>query len=148
VVVNHISTLSGGGAVTTAVLGKALGLYVVEHSSGAYILSGSGGYIAGTLGTAITGPVIVGVGVVVGGSAATLELLCAPKNHPEFVETVEAGAKEFFERSKDLVSETTIATKSVVETQKVSIIKKGTVAIEYAKRKSVEVADAVRTLTK
>lgn len=43
---------AGGVVVSGAVAAKITGLQVVSHSSGAAILSGSGGYIAGTLGAA------------------------------------------------------------------------------------------------
>lgn len=143
-VVSHVSALAGGGAAATSAIAGATGLTVVTHSSGAYILTGSGGYIAGTLGTAIAGPVIVVVGVVVGGSAATVELLCAPKNHPEFSAKVEATANEFFERSRDIVSRTIMSATPVAAKLQASTLKAGTEAIEYARRKSVEVSDAVR----
>lgn len=143
-VVSHVSALAGGGAAATGAIAGATGLTVVTHSSGAYILTGSGGYIAGTLGTAVAGPVIVLVGVVVGGSAATVELLCAPKNHPEFAAKVEATAKEFFERSRGIASRTIIAATPVVAKLQASSLKVGAEAIEYARRKSGEVSESVR----
>ena len=73
----------------------------MSHSSGGYILSGAGGYVAGTLGTAIVAPVIVGVGVVIGGTAATVELICAPKNHPALVARANEAAAEFLRRSRN-----------------------------------------------
>lgn len=97
------SGVAGGSSVAILAMAQATGLSVVAHSSGAYILTGAGGYIAGTLGTAIAGPVIVGVGLVVGGTAVTVELLCAPKNHPDQVAKIEAAAEEFARRSKGLV---------------------------------------------
>ena len=103
-VVNRISGAAGGATATAYALGQATGLSVVTHSSGAYIQTGSGGYIAGTLGGAAAGPFILGVGLLVGGSAVTLELLCAPKNHPEGVAKVNEAAEEFMRRSKDLIS--------------------------------------------
>lgn len=97
------SGVAGGSSAAILAMAQATGLSVVTHSSGAYILTGAGGYIAGTLGAAIAGPVIVGVGLVVGGAAVTVELLCAPKNHPDQVAKIEAAAEEFARRSKDLV---------------------------------------------
>lgn len=85
---------AGGAGVATAAIGQALGLTVVTHSSGALILSGSGGYIAGTLGSAVAAPTIIAVAVVVRGTAATVELVCAPQNHPEYVAKVEVAAVE------------------------------------------------------
>lgn len=103
-IVNRVSGAAGGATATAYALAQATGLSVVTHSSGAYILSGAGGYVAGTLGTAIVGPVIVGVGLFVGGAAVTVELLCAPKNHPTEVAKIKEASEEFMRRSKDFVS--------------------------------------------
>jgi len=91
---------AGGAGATAAALAQALGLTAVTHSSGALILTGSAGYVAGTLGAAAAGPVIVAVGLGVAGSAATIELLCAPKNHPDAAKRVEEAAEEFLTRSQ------------------------------------------------
>ena len=61
-----------GGATTTA---SAAGVSAVVHSSGAVILSGSAGYIAGTLGTA--GAATVGVLTAPATLAATAVSLVA-----------------------------------------------------------------------
>ena len=100
-VVSSVAGSAGGAGVATAAIGQALGLTVVTHSSGALILSGSGGYIAGTLGAAVAAPTIIAVAVVVGGTAATVELVCAPRNHPEYVAKVEAAASEAKKRWGD-----------------------------------------------
>lgn len=147
-VVSHVSALAGGGAAATGAIAGATGLTVVTHSSGAYILAGSGGYIAGTLGAAVVGPVIVAVGVVVGGSAATIELLCAPKNHREFSAKIVTTANEFLERSRGIASRTITSATPVVAKLKTSTLKAGTEAIEYARRKSVEGSDEDRGIAK
>lgn len=144
-VVSHISALAGGGAAASGAIATATGLTVVTHSSGAYILTGSGGYIAGTLGTAVAGPVILLVGVAIGGSAATVELLCAPKNHREFAAKVEATAREFVQRSRDVGSGTATSALPVIAKLKATSLKAGTEAVEYARRKSVEISEAVKT---
>ena len=105
-VVNRVSGAAGGATATAYALAQATGLTVVTHSSGAYILTGAGGYVAGTLGTAIAGPVIIGVGLIVGGAAVTVELICAPKNHPSQVAKIKDASEEFMRRSKDFVSTT------------------------------------------
>ncbi len=105
-VVNRVSGAAGGATATAYALAQATGLTVVTHSSGAYILTGAGGYIAGTLGGAIAGPIIVGVGLIVGGAAVTVELLCAPKNHPSEVAKIKEASEEFMRRSKYLLSKT------------------------------------------
>lgn len=89
---------AGGASAATAAIAQATGLTAVAHSSEAYILTGSGGYVAGTLGGAISGPIIVGAGLVVGGVAITVELLCAPTNHPDEVARVKQASTEFMRR--------------------------------------------------
>jgi hypothetical protein len=93
-IVSGVAGSAGGAGVATAAIGEVLGLTVVTHSSGAMILTGSGGYIAGTLGAAVAAPTVIAVAVLVGGTAATVELVCAPRNHPEYVVKVEAAAVE------------------------------------------------------
>lgn len=73
----------------------ATGLQTVAHSSGAYILTGSGGYIAGTLGGAIVAPVVVTASVAAVSGAVVLELTCAPINHPEAISKVREYAEAF-----------------------------------------------------
>jgi hypothetical protein len=75
------------------------------HSSGAYIFTGSAGYVAGTMGTAAALPVVVVVGVTAGGLAATVELVCASRNHPALVAKVEAAAENYWQRSKTVVGD-------------------------------------------
>lgn len=146
-VVSHLSGIAGGSAAAAAGVAKAAGLTAVMHSSGAYIFTGSAGYVAGTLGTAIVAPVLVGAGVVVGGSAATLELLCAPKNHPEFAAKIDSAATEFFSRSKASMDNTVPKAQAMaVELQK-SALRTGNDAIDYANRSSVAVSEAFRKLT-
>jgi hypothetical protein len=105
-----LGTAGGAGAAITAI-GQATGLSVVAHSSGAYILTGTSGYIAGTLGAAGTAPIIVTVGVLVAGAGATIELACAPRNHPIQVAKIMEAARKFtkttnsaFGTAKDMVT--------------------------------------------
>ena len=104
-----ISGTAGGAAATASAVGAATGLTVVAHSSGAAILTGSSGYIAGTLGGAAAAPAIVTVGLIVGGAAVSLELVCASKNHPDQVEKVRAAATEFSQRMKVAMQRSTSA---------------------------------------
>jgi hypothetical protein len=99
--VTAIAGTAGGAGAATAAIGQALGLTVVAHSSGALMLSGAGGYIAGTLGTAIAAPTIVAVAILVGGTAATVEFVCAPRNHPEYVAKIETAAVDAKKRWGD-----------------------------------------------
>lgn len=108
-----VSGAAGGASATAGAVAAATGLTAVAHSSGALILTGSTGYIAGTIGataaTIAAAPVVVAVGLVVGGSAVTLELVCASKNYPEQVAKINAAAAEFSNRFGQAMQKTTIA---------------------------------------
>jgi len=139
-VVSTLAGVGGGSAAVTAALGQALGLTVVLHSSGAFILTGGSGYIGGTLGAAAAGPIVVGVGVLVAGSAVTVELYCAPRNHPEMVSKVHEAAAEFAARSRLLAVSATGSVGAIVAQQRVTLIRSGADALAYANRASVEIA--------
>jgi hypothetical protein len=112
-----VSGAAGGSGATAAAIASATGLTAVTHSSGALILTGSSGYIAGTLGatasTVAAAPVVVAVGLIVGGSAVTLELICASRNHPEQVAKITEAAAEFSKRFSEAMRKTTVATESL-----------------------------------
>lgn len=112
--VNRVSGAAGGAGVTALALAKATGLTAVAHSSGAYILTGSAGYVAGTLGGAVLGPVIVGVGLVAGGAAVTVELVCAPMNHPAKVAKIHEAASELARRSHASIQDAALWTANAV----------------------------------
>ena len=95
-----LSGAAGGSAAGATAVAAATGTTAVAHSSGVLILTGPGGYIAGTLGTAIVGPTIVIVGLIVGGAAVSVELFCAPDNHPEQFAKVQSAAEEFARHAK------------------------------------------------
>jgi hypothetical protein len=86
--VKAIVSAAGGAGAGVATIMQAAGLTAVAHSSGAYILTGSGGYIAGTIGGAAAAPVLVTGSIVVAGAALTVELICAPKNHPDSIKKI------------------------------------------------------------
>ncbi len=134
-VVTGIAGAAGGAGATAAALAQALGLSAVAHSSGALILAGSGGYVAGTLGAAAAGPVIVGVGLFVAGSAVTVELLCVPKNHPDAVDKVEAAATEFLRRSQLSFSGAMTDARGMADKATVKIRNVSDDVYEYAFRK-------------
>jgi hypothetical protein len=92
-VANAFGTASGTNA-TIGTLATVLGLNVVKHSSGTYILSGAGGYIAGTIGSASVVPWIIGVSIVVGGVTVVVEVVCVNSNHPEMIRRLKTTAKE------------------------------------------------------
>jgi hypothetical protein len=53
--------------------------------------------------------VVLAVGVVVGGSAVTLELVCASRNHPQQVAKINAAATEFAKRFDQAMQKTSVA---------------------------------------
>jgi hypothetical protein len=95
-----ISATAGGAGAGASAVASAAGLTAVLHSSGAYIFTGAAGYVAGTIGAAALVPIVVTVGAVAGGAAATVELACASKNHADLVAKIELMAKEFAGRFK------------------------------------------------
>lgn len=143
-VVKNISASAGGAGATALAITQATGLTAVVHSSGAYIFTGSSGYVAGTLGGAAAAPVIIGVSIAVGTAAGTVELLCTPKNHPEFTAKVMDASKEFVRRSKiqlntasDKISETRENAKPVIS--KATVVLKDTAnnVFNYAYRTAI-----------
>jgi hypothetical protein len=116
---------TGGAAATAGAIAAATGLTVVAHSSGAYILTGSAGYIAGTIGgtaaAMAAAPFIVGAGILVGGAAVTVELVCAKENHPEQVAKVHEAAQEFGERFQDSVKRARAVTSRVSQSVKPAV---------------------------
>lgn len=98
--VNRIGGLLSGAAAGTEVTLIASGMTIVPHVSGASILTGAGGYVAGTMTGALVASTVITVGLVTAGAAITVELACAPKNHPELVKKVIDGAKEYQTASK------------------------------------------------
>lgn len=93
--VNQISAGTGGAGVGAAALLQATGLQFVAHSSGGYILTGAGGYVAGTLLSPLVVPTVVAATVIVSGTAIVVELSCAPRNHPEAIKSVKQITAEF-----------------------------------------------------
>jgi hypothetical protein len=140
-----ISGAAGGAGASIGAVAAATGLTVVTHSSGAAILTGSAGYIAGTLGAAGAAPVIVGVSLLVGGVAVTVELICASKNRPDQVAKVQEAAAEFSRRFNDAIQSTKVAAgnmkKTVVPAAEKTVYevkRNARDAWEYGYRKSAE----------
>lgn len=134
-VVSHVSSVAGGGSAAALALAQATGFSVVAHSSGSLILTGAGGYVAGTLGTAIAGPIIIGVGLVVGGAAVSVELLCLPKNYPDSASKINAAATEFMQRSKISFGEVKIGMNSIATATSAKIKNVAGNVLEYAYRR-------------
>jgi hypothetical protein len=93
--VNRITATASGATVGAAAMLQATGLSIVAHSSGGYILTGAGGYVAGTLVGPFVVPVAVTASVIVAGAVVAVELTCAPRNHPDAVKSVARITKEF-----------------------------------------------------
>ena len=130
--VTALASAAGGSAAAASAVAAATGTVAVAHSSGALILTGSGGYIAGTLGTAVVGPTIVVVGLVIGGAALSVELVCAPKNHPGQVEKVKEAATEFARRTQAAAVAAKDATPAKVASASLSVKKIAGDAFSYA----------------
>lgn len=93
--VNRIASAVGGAGVGAVAILEAAGISIVTHSAGGYILTGSGGYIAGTMTGVALAPALITASVLVGGTAVLVELTCAPVNHPTAVLAVEKYNAEF-----------------------------------------------------
>jgi len=144
-IVATVSGAAGGVSATVSAIATATGLAAVPHSSGALILTGSSGYIAGTIGGAATAPVIVSIGLAVGGAAVALELVCAKKNYPKEVARVEEAANEFSRRFTEVMKKTEVATGDLKKTiapaasrAKVEVKRISGDVLEYAYRASAE----------
>lgn len=129
-----VTSMGGAGAATAAV-GQALGLAVVTHSSGAAILTGTGGYVAGTLGAAAAAPVIVTLGIVAVTGATALELVCAPRNHPEQVAKIAAASKRAVVNFKDGVRDARSAAGPRIEATRLKIQRVNGDVFAYAFRR-------------
>ena len=99
-----VASVSGAAGVnaTAAAVATAMNLSAVVHSSGTLILTGTSGYIAGTLGAPAAAiaaaPIVLSVALVVGGTAVSIELVCAGENHPDQVKKINEAAVEFAQR--------------------------------------------------
>jgi hypothetical protein len=102
-----------GASATAGAVSLATGLTAVAHSSGALILTGASGYIGGTMGATAAavaaGPTVIVVGLVVGGVATSIELVCAAENHPKEIAKIRAAAEEFSRRFKTDIKRSTSA---------------------------------------
>lgn len=70
----------------------------------------------------------------------SVELLCAPKNHPDFAAKVEVAAREFVERSKGIATQAMATTTPIFAKLQGAAIRTSEDAVGYAHRKSAEVA--------
>jgi hypothetical protein len=93
--VNRIIAGTGGAGVGATAILQATGLQFVAHSSGGYILTGAGGYVAGTLLSPLVVTTAVAATVLVAGTTIVVELSCAPRNHPDAINSVRKITAEF-----------------------------------------------------
>jgi len=143
-----LASAGGGASATTAAIAQMLGLTAVAHSSGGLILTGGSGYIAGTLGSAFILPAVVFTGAGAGAVAVAVELICFPTNHPESAEKLSAAVGEFMQRTRESTGaayELAAPTSAKLGDQ---VTQSGADVIEYARRKSVEVEEAIRSAVK
>jgi len=92
-----------GVGVNATILG--LGATVVPHSSGAAILTGSGGYIAGSMGLATALPFITGIAVIVGGAGVLVEVGCVDLNHADALRSARQFYRDSPQMMRDLASD-------------------------------------------
>lgn len=78
-----LTAVGAGATASASSAASALGLSAVAHSSGMAILTGSGGYIAGTLGTigagtlaVVSSPVVIVGGAAVAATTGGMALYC------------------------------------------------------------------------
>ena len=151
-VVRGVAATAGGAAVVATSAAQALGLSAVLHSSGAYIFTGTGGYLAGTLGAASALPVVVTVAVATGAGVATLELVCVGTNHPGLVTKVGSAAAEFMKRSRALAASTSERARAsvgpLVATSRMVAASVRADAFAYGSRASVRLSEALRPQAK
>lgn len=113
--VNQIIVGAGGAGAGAAALLQATGLQFVAHSSGGYILTGAGGYVAGTLLSPLVVSTAVVATVIVGGTAIVVQLSCAPRNHPDAMNSVKKITAEFNQAVRSANAKAVIARDGAVD---------------------------------
>ena len=149
--VNRITAAAGGAGVGASAILSATGLQFVAHSGGGYILTGSGGYVAGTLLSPILIPTVIAATVVVGGATIALVLTCAPRNHPQAVERVKeitaSFNKEVRAANEDAIKKRDATWKSIRELNESAVVKRDAAIIQAqeANQKAIVIRDRVFT---
>jgi hypothetical protein len=95
-IIKKIRSAAAGARYGQIVVLAAGSLKIVQHSSGGPIVTGPGGFIRGTMPVARAAVITTKVALVIGAAALTVELACAPTNHPELVETVVSNSREYW----------------------------------------------------
>lgn len=124
--VQSITQMTTGAARGTQAVLVAAGMNIVKHSSKLPILAGKAGYVAGSIPGAVTATTIITAAVIVAGVAVTVELACAPINHPELVAKIDADASRYATVARNtfdsLVGEVEIETVSSQEKLRAKVI--------------------------
>ena len=147
--VNRITAAAGGAGAGAAAILSATGLQFVAHSGGGYILTGSGGYVAGTLLSPILVPTVIATTVVVGGATIVLQLTCAPTNHSKTVERVKEVTasfnKEIRAANEDAIKKCDAKWKSIQELNESAIVKRDAAITQaqQANQKAIVIRDRV-----
>ncbi len=147
--VNRITAAAGGAGAGAAAILSATGLQFVAHSGGGYILTGSGGYVAGTLLSPILVPTVIAATVVVGGATIALQLTCAPTNHPQAVARVKEVTASFNEEiraaNKEAIKKRDATWKSIQELNESAVVKRDAAITQaqQANQKAIVIRDRV-----
>ena len=116
-IVNKLGSFAGGTSAGAEITLFANGLSIVPHSSGGLIMTGSGGYIAGTMTGSVVTTTLVTAGLVVAGTAITVELACVPKNHPELIAKLKGETSTYPDSANDLLKSAAASVKPVSKTK-------------------------------
>ena len=149
--VNRITAAAGGAGVGASAILSATGLQFVAHSGGGYILTGSGGYVAGTLLSPLLIPTVIAATAVVGGATIALELTCAPRNHPQTIERVKeitaSFNKEVRAANEDAIKKRDATWKSIKELNESAVVKRDAAITQAqeANQKAIVIRDRVFT---
>lgn len=147
--VNRITAAAGGAGAGASAILSATGLQFVAHSGGGYILTGSGGYVAGTLLSAATVVPAAIVTVAAGTGVFLIELSCAPLNHPKAVSRVKEVTAAFNEEvraaNENAIKKRDAAWKAMTELNEGAIVKRDAAITQAqeANQKAIVIRDRV-----
>lgn len=147
--VNRITAAAGGAGAGASAILSATGLQFVAHSGGGYILTGTGGYVAGTLLSPILIPTVIVASVAVVGGTVALQLSCAPVNHPDAIKKVQqitAAFNEEVRAANEVAKIKRDATwKAIQELNEVAIVKRDAAVTQTqaANQKAIVIRDRV-----
>jgi len=121
-IVNKIGSFAGGTSAGAEITLFANGLTILPHSSGGLIMAGSGGYIAGTMTGSVVTTTLITAGLIVAGTAITVELACVPKNHPDLIAKLKGETLTYTDSANDLLKSAAASVKPVSKTKLQEII--------------------------